>query len=107
MTACLSRRGSMAIPAIRGKRGQPRHRPKKLHANKAYDHRRCRRACRRRGVETSERLGRYRSVVERTFAWLNCFRRLTIRYERRIDIHSAFTSIARSLIPLPALEGRF
>ena len=105
-----------AIPAIRGKRGRPRRRPRKLHADKAYDHRRCRHACRRRGitpriarrgVETSERLGRYRWVIERTFAWLNRFRRLTIRYERRIDIHSAFTSIACSLIALRALEGRF
>jgi IS5 family transposase len=77
-----------AISAIDGKRGRPRRRPRKLHADKAYDHRRCRRACRRRGitpriarrgVETSERLGRYRWVIERTFAWLNRFRRLTIR----------------------------
>ncbi len=105
-----------AIPAIRGKRGRPRRRPRKLHADKAYDHRRCRRACRRRGitpriaqrgVETSERLGRYRWVIERTFAWLNRFRRLTIRYERRIDIHGAFTSIAYSLSTIRVLEGRF
>ena len=53
------------------------------------------------------RLGRYRWVIERTFAWLNRCRRLTVRYQRRIDIHSAFTSIACSLIALWALEGRF
>lgn len=79
-----------AIPAIRGERGRPRRRPRKLHADKAYEHRRCRRACRRRGitpriarrgVETSERLGRYRRVIERTFAWLDRFRRLSNRYE--------------------------
>ena len=78
--------------------------------------RRCRRACRRqgitpriarRGVETSEHLGRYCWVIECTFAWRNRFRRLTIRYLRRIDIHSAFTSIACSPIALRALEGRF
>jgi catechol 2,3-dioxygenase-like lactoylglutathione lyase family enzyme len=29
-------------------------------------------------------------VVERTLAWFNRFRRLTVRYERRADIHEAF-----------------
>jgi transposase len=56
-----------AVPGVRHGRGRPRRRPKKLHADKAYDHRRCRKECRahsilpriaRRGVETSERLGR-------------------------------------------------
>lgn len=41
------------------------------------------------GIEICQRLGRYRWVVERTFAWLNRYRRLTIRYERRADIHQA------------------
>src|SRR5215469_4514707 len=31
-------------------------------------------------------LGRWRWVVERTFAWFNQFRRLRIRYEKRADI---------------------
>ncbi len=30
-----------------------------------------------------------RWVVERTFAWLNQFRRLRVRYEKRADIHEA------------------
>jgi transposase len=103
-----------AVPPIAGQRGRPRQRPDKLHADKAYDHRRCRRACQRRGikhriarrgVESSQKLGRHRWVVERTFAWINRFRRLTIRYERRIDIHRAFTTIACSLICLNALRG--
>src|SRR5262245_16162586 len=38
------------------------------------------------GVESSERLGRYRWVVERSLAWLLGFRRLGVRYERRADI---------------------
>jgi transposase len=105
-----------AVPSVTGKRGRPRRRPGKLHADKAYDHRRCRRACHRRGirpriarrgVESSQRLGRHRWVIERTFAWLNRFRRLAIRYERRLDIHHAFTAIACSLICLNALAGRF
>ena len=47
----------------------------------------------RRGIESSERLGRYRWVVERTFAWLHRFRRLIIRYERRADISSSVPSM--------------
>jgi transposase len=52
----------------------------------------------RRGIERSDRLGRHRWVVERTLAWLAKYRRLTIRYERRADIHQAFLSLACSLI---------
>jgi hypothetical protein len=37
-------------------------------------------------------------VVERTLAWLSRYRRLTIRYERRLDIHQAFTTLACGLI---------
>jgi transposase len=105
-----------AVPPLRGKRGRPRRRPEKLHADKASDHARCRRDCRkrhikpriaRRGIESKDRLGRHRWVVERTFAWINRFRRLTIRYERREDIHYALTSLACSLICLNRLRGRF
>ena len=43
-------------------------------------------------------LGRWRWVVERTFAWLNQFRRLRLRYDKRADIHEAFLSLACALI---------
>jgi transposase len=52
----------------------------------------------RRGIESSEHLGRHRWIVERTLAWLARFRRLTIRYERRVDLHLAFTTLACVLI---------
>jgi hypothetical protein len=52
----------------------------------------------RYGVESRERLGRWRWVVERTLGWLHRFRRLRIRYERRADIHQAFLFLACSLI---------
>ena len=52
----------------------------------------------RKGIESSERLGRYRWMVERTLAWLAKYRRLTIRYERRADIHQCFLSLGCSLI---------
>jgi transposase len=99
-----------AIPALRlphQQRGRPRKRPKKLHADKGYDYPRCRRALQargiipriaRRGIESSERLGRYRWVVERTLSWLNRFRRLKVRYERRSEIHQAFVSLGCALI---------
>lgn len=52
----------------------------------------------RKGVESKERLGRHRWVVERTLSWLNRFRRLVVRYERRDDIHQAFLSLGCALI---------
>jgi transposase len=48
--------------------------------------------------ESSQHLGRHRWIVERTLAWLARFRRLTIRYERRVDLHLAFTTLACVLI---------
>jgi transposase len=44
----------------------------------------------RRGIENQERLDRFCRVVERTLAWLNRSRRLTVREERRAAIHEAF-----------------
>ena len=95
------------IHGQRGRPGRPRKRPEKLHADKGYDFPRCRKALRkrgikgriaRRGVDSSERLGRYRWVVERTLSWLNRFRRLEVRYERRDDIHQAFLELGCALI---------
>jgi transposase len=96
-----------AVPPIRQCVGRPRRRPSKLHADKGYDVPRCRRACRSRGIvpriarrriESSERLGRHRWVVERTLAWFARFRRLAIRYERRADIFEGFHHLAAALI---------
>jgi transposase len=100
------------IPAIlgpRGRPGRPRKRPAKLHADKGYDFPRCRRYLRRRGIiariarrgiDSSERLGRYRWVAERTLAWVARYRRLAVRYERRADIHQAFLHLTCSLVCL-------
>lgn len=96
-----------AIPAIRQKRGRPRRRPAKLDADKGYDSRKNRAALRqrhilpriaRRRIESREKLGRHRWVVERTLAWLNRFRRLKVRYECRADILQAFLTIGCALI---------
>jgi transposase len=92
-----------AIPPIHRPRGRPRRRPTKLHADKGYDTARCHLLLRlrriidriaRKGQDSSRHLGRCRWVVERTLAWLNRYRRLTIRYERRLDIHQAFVTLA-------------
>jgi transposase len=96
-----------ALEPIKRPVGRPRKRPAKLHADKAYDAAAQRQALRRRGItprmarrgiESSERLGRDRWVVERTHAWFNQFRRLRIRYERRSDIHLAFLHLGCALI---------
>ena len=96
-----------AIEPIKRPVGRPRKRPAKLHADKAYDSKPLREELRRRsitpriarrGVESSERLGRHRWVVERTLAWLSRYRRLRIRYERRADMHLAFLHIGCALI---------
>ena len=47
----------------------------------------------RHGVDSRERLGRYRWVVKRTLAWINRFRRRRIRYKRQADIDQACLSI--------------
>ncbi len=96
-------------PVKRPGKGRPRRRPEKLHADKAYDFRCCRAVLSRRGIKSriarrgkdaSERLGRYRWVVERTLAWIAWYRRLLVRHERRADIQEAFLSLGCALICL-------
>jgi IS5 family transposase len=105
-----------AVPAVigpRGRPGRPRRRPAKLHGDKGYDSPSCRRMLRRRnitpriarrGVESSQRLGRHRYVVERSLAWLVGSRRLQVRYERLADILTAFLQLACALICLNSLQ---
>ena len=104
-----------AVPAVIGPRsrpGRPRKRPAKLHADTGYDYPACRQTLRRgtcpriarRGVESSQRLGRHRWKVERSLAWLLANRRLTVRYERRADILQAFLHLACALIYLRRLQ---
>ena len=97
----------MGIPAIRSRRGPRRRRPVKLRADKGYDFDADRRWLRqrgiipriaRRGIDTSERLGRHRWKIERTIAWFTGYRRLTIRYERKASLYGAFLSLAATLI---------
>jgi transposase len=101
-----------AIPSIigpRGKPGRPRKRPAKLHGDKAYDAAALRRALRARGItprlarrriDSSERLGTYRWVVERSLSWLLGCRRLGVRYERRADLLQGLLHLACALLCL-------
>ncbi|WP_432127683.1 IS5 family transposase [Streptomyces sp. bgisy082] len=95
------------IPPIRSRRGPRRRRPAKPHADKGYDYDHLRRWLRsrgirhriaRKGVESSQRLGRHRWVVERTVSWLAGCRRLHRRYERKAEHFIAFVGIAAALI---------
>ncbi len=95
-----------SIPAIRSRRGPRRRRPDKLRADKAYDYPDLRRFLRRRritvriarrGVESTERLGRHRWKVERTLAWLGGYRRLTLRYERNGRNFLGFLTLAAAI----------
>jgi len=96
-----------AIPPLQGERGRPRCRPDCILGDRAYDAAAIRTGLRARHIVPllavrrtthGSGLGRFRWVVERTFAWLNQFRRLRVRYEKRADIHKAFLSLASALI---------
>jgi IS5 family transposase len=96
-----------AMPAVPGLPGRPRARPEKLHADKGYDFPRCRQHLRKRGIaariaqrgiESHDRLGKHRWVVERTHAWLAAFGKLRTRFERRLDTHLALLTLACAVI---------
>jgi Transposase DDE domain len=99
------------IPAIRMPTGRRCCWPAKVHADKAYDHRRCRAYLRRRGIrpriarrmiESPERLGRHRWRIERTGAWLGGW--LRIRYERSSERFYALAMLACSVMCFKALQ---
>ncbi len=95
------------MPKIRGTRGRPRQRPRRLYADRGYDYDVHRRSLRtlgitpriaRRGTPHGSGLGKVRWVVERTFSWLHQYKRLRIRWERRADIHLGLMQLACVLI---------
>lgn len=90
--------------------------PVRLVADRGYDSRPLWERLRRRGIDLivphlrnrrrrwqdGRKLRRYRHrwVIERTNAWLHNFRRLVVRYERRLDVYRAFVHVACMLIAL-------
>jgi transposase len=95
------------ITPLAGKVGRPRQQPDRIVADRGYDHDTYRRELWRRGVkpiiahrgtEHGSGLGRWRWVVERTFAWMRNYRRLRIRWEHDPVVHMAFLPLACALI---------
>jgi len=100
--------------------GRHRQRPERLLYNKACDSDMLRNRLAKRGIDLicphrrnrkqspmqdGRKLRRYkrRWKVERTFAWLENFRRLVVRWERHITMYRAFFHVACLLIMLRKL----
>jgi transposase len=100
-------------------RGRPRTRPGRVHADAAYDSSEIRSDLRRRQIKSNipvnernrkrPKRGRpfgldkpayrtIRSAVERFNGWIKNFRRISTRYERRLDCYAAFVHLACFLI---------
>lgn len=86
---------------------EPKHRPKKLYGDRAYDSEPHREKLRERGIEPKlarrrtehgSGLGVYRWVVERTNAWLHGFRKLRFVTEKTQETQFAFFNLALALI---------
>jgi transposase len=104
-----------AVPPVRGRRGRPRRRPKSVYGDRAYHSRKSRRELQARRIKVrvarpgdphGSGLGRKRWVVERTLSWLHQYRRLRVRYERRVDIHEALLTIGCCLICFKQLQAK-
>ena len=104
------------MPPVAGRVGRPRRRPDRVTADRGYDHDKHRCLLRDRGItpEIARRrtahgsgLGRYRWVVERTFAWLHKLKRLLVRYDRRAEIHEAFLALGCCLVCFRRLQNSF
>ena len=103
-----------AIPPLHGELWRPRQRPNYVLGDRGYDATAIRRGLRARHIAPwlamrrtahGSGLGRSRWVVERMFAWLNPFRRLRVRYDKRADIHDAFPSLGCALICWQSLRS--
>ena len=107
---------TLATIQVPQRRGRPKTRPKEVVADKAYDKWLFREKLRWRGIHPCipERRGkkprpgppvqldsyRLRWHVERSYAWLQNFRRLAVRYERSARMFEAFVLVAFILICL-------
>ncbi len=97
-------------------------RPKAIIADKAYDSNALRQRLAHRNIlpiiparknnrrathQDGRHLRRYRHrwMIERTNAWLHNFRRVTIRYERKLENYAAFVHLACAMITLRAVLG--
>lgn len=104
------------LPDVAGKVGHPRRKPDALRGDLAYDSEPHRQGLREMGIEPElpekgidedTGLGEGRWPVERTFSWIHRNRRLRVRYERRLDTHEAFLTLALIKICASALFTGF
>lgn len=102
-----------AIPPIRGKRGRPRRKPNIIIGDRGYDsnphrakllERQIRSLIARRNTKHGSGLGFLRWYVERTIGWLHKNRRLSVRYEKRADIHEAFLTLGCIMVCFRFIE---
>jgi len=107
---------TIRVPQAKGK---PKSRMKELVADKGYDSKSFRQRLRRRGIKPCipyrdfghKRVGRKPDLrgyyerwhVERTFGWLESFRKLLTRFERLVKVYMGFLYLAASLICLRRL----
>jgi transposase len=96
-----------SLPAVAGKPGRPRQKPRKLYADRGYDsdpHRAELQArgiepvIARRGTEHGSGLGVYRWVAERGLSWLHGFRKLRLVTEKTEAMQYAFLNLAHVII---------
>jgi transposase len=89
--------------------GEPKHRPRKVCGDRAYDSEPHREKLRERGIDPKlakrdtghgSGLGKYRWVVERLISWLHGFRNLRLVTEKTRETQFAFLDLACSLICL-------
>lgn len=102
------------------KTGRPKTRPRRLVADKGYDSDAFRQALRARGIGSSipykanaKRPRRWTPVaredyrerwhIERTFSWLQNFRRLLVRHEGLLSVYDGFFTLSCVLICLAAV----
>ncbi len=102
-------------------RGRPKSRPKRVIADKGYDGDPLRKRLKTLGItifspRKRNRKGkraqqkrmwkRYRSrfTVERTFAWIGNFRRLTTRFDRYLSVYQGFFYLILALITMRHCE---
>lgn len=110
---------TLATVRVQGKRGRPKTRPGELVADKGYDSDPFRNSLRKRGIKPCIPLRKNRKVkrgrktdtssyherwhVERTFSWIESFRRLATRFERLVTVYYGLLYLAAALFCLRRL----
>ena len=110
---------TLATIHVQGRKGRAKTRPQELVADKGYDSDPFRRSLRKRGIKPCIPLRKNRKVkrgrkadtsgyhqrwhVERTYGWIESFRRLATRFERIIKVYYGLLYLAASIFCLRRL----